>query len=122
MLSDIEGGIISFIVQAVLSGAYFATFLLCLWWQIYSDDGLATRKNIKWCMVAVTIVIFAFSMADLGASLRTTLLGLNGNEAPSVNVASVRIFPVQKHKHCPELASVYHRTLDDDYYRRRPGW
>ena len=121
MLSDIKGSTISIIVQAVLSGAYFATFLLCLRWQIYSDDGLAMRKNIKWCMVAVTIVIFAFSVADLGISLRSVLLGLNGNEDPLLSIAPVRIFLVQKHNHCPEVASVYHRTIDDDYYRRRPG-
>ncbi len=121
MLSEVETSTISIIVQAVLSGVYFATFFLCLRWQIYSDDGLAMRKNIKWCMVAITIVIFAFSMADLGISLRVTLLLLNGNKVPLEDIASVRIFPVQGHKHCPELASVYHRTLDDDYYRRGPG-
>jgi hypothetical protein len=119
MLSDVEIGTISIIVQAVLSGVYFATFFLCLRWQIYSDDGLAIRKNIKWCMVAVTIVIFAFSIADLGISLRITLFLLNGTEASSEDVVLVRIFPFQKHNHCPELVSVHHRTLDDDYYRRR---
>ncbi|KAF8346858.1 hypothetical protein F5887DRAFT_64907 [Amanita rubescens] len=94
MLSDVEIGTISIVVQAVLSGVYFATFLLCLRWQIYSDDALAMRKNIKWCMVAVTIVIFAFSMVDLGISLRIRLLLLNGNEAPSEDVVSSIIEPL----------------------------
>ncbi|KAF8710111.1 hypothetical protein AX14_013440 [Amanita brunnescens Koide BX004] len=79
MVSDVEAAIIATTVQATLTGTYFATFLLCLRWQVYSEDGLAIRRNIKWSMLIVTIVIFVLSTIDLGISLRKTLLFFTGD-------------------------------------------
>lgn len=44
----IEGlGIVAVTVQAFVTGAYLASFLLCLRWHIFSDDGQSLRKGIN---------------------------------------------------------------------------
>ena len=74
MLSDANADIVATTVQAFLTGVYFATFLLCLRWLIFSDDGGALRKAIRWPFAIITVILFAFSVTDLSVSLKATLL------------------------------------------------
>ncbi|KAF8341128.1 hypothetical protein F5887DRAFT_976843, partial [Amanita rubescens] len=74
MISAIEGDIIGITLQALLTGVYFASFLLCLRWLIFSDDGGTLRKPIHWPFFFITTILFAFSVASLGLCLQKTLL------------------------------------------------
>ncbi|SRR6266576_1137854 len=74
MLSPIAVYLIATTTQALVTGAYFASFLLCLRWLVFSDDGGTTRKRIHWPFLIITIILFAFTVTDLGISLHTTLL------------------------------------------------
>ena len=80
MISYTEAVIVSTTVQAVLTGAYFATFLLCLRWQIYPNPGYISKtgKGFQRFMLSLTIIIFTFAMTDLGISLEASLLALRG--------------------------------------------
>jgi len=78
MLSAIEVYIIAMTLQALLTGVYLASFLLCLRWLIFSDDGGALRKTIQWPFLTITIILFAFSATDLGMSLQATFLASQG--------------------------------------------
>ena len=73
MTSYIEVAVIATTIQAILFGLYFTTFLLCLRWLIFADEGWVMRKAIKWPMLTVTIIIFVFSVMDLSLSLEETL-------------------------------------------------
>jgi hypothetical protein len=74
MLSPVEVYMIATTTQAFVTGAYFASFLMCLRWLIFSDDGGTLRKWIHWPPLTIAILLFAFSVTDLGVSLKTTLL------------------------------------------------
>ncbi|KAF8631869.1 hypothetical protein AX15_002139 [Amanita polypyramis BW_CC] len=80
MISFIEAATIATTIQATLFGVYFTTFLLCLRWLLYVDDGWTVRKDIKWPWLIIAIVIFAFSVTDLALSLHGTLLALQGKK------------------------------------------
>ncbi|KAK2460206.1 hypothetical protein APHAL10511_007797 [Amanita phalloides] len=77
MISPVDSTIVAMTIQATLTGVYLVTFLLCLRWLVFSDDGLTMRKDIKWPMFIVTIVIFAFSVIDFVFSLKYVLLDLD---------------------------------------------
>ncbi|KAF8343567.1 hypothetical protein F5887DRAFT_972137 [Amanita rubescens] len=82
MLTDAEAVTIAVTVQALLTGAQFVTFLLCLPLHICPDDDPNTpftRKNIRWPMLIITILIMAFGIVDLGCTLQTRLLGLKND-------------------------------------------
>src|SRR6266576_1749857 len=76
MLSSIDAWIIAITLQALLTGVYFASFLLCLRWFIFSDDGgtLRNSKTVHWPFLIITLILFAFLVTDLGLSLQITLL------------------------------------------------
>lgn len=58
--------------QAVVTGAYFASFLVCLRWHFFSDDGGTLRKGINWLLLIIAVILFAF--IDLVLFLQITLL------------------------------------------------
>ena len=66
--------IIVITLQALLTGVYLASFLVCLRWLIFSDDGGTLRKGINWPFLIITVILFAFSATDLGFSLKAILL------------------------------------------------
>ena len=72
--------IIATTTQALATGIYFATFLLCVRWLAFSDDGGSLRKDLTrpMLMMFITILLFAFSVIDLAFSLRYTLLASQG--------------------------------------------
>ncbi|KAF8343566.1 hypothetical protein F5887DRAFT_290170 [Amanita rubescens] len=79
MLSCAEAAIVATSLQATLTGVHFTTFLLCLRWQTYSDDGWSIRKNIQWPMLIITFLTMAFDLIDLGGTVQTVLVGLKGD-------------------------------------------
>ncbi|KAF8330669.1 hypothetical protein F5887DRAFT_1081511 [Amanita rubescens] len=70
--------IITTSTQGLLTGVYFASFLLCIRWLAFSDDGGGVRKGINWPLLTATIVLFGFAVTDLGLSLQETLLASEG--------------------------------------------
>ena len=78
LLSTVEVYMIAMTLQALLTGLYLASFLLCLRWLIFSDDGGALRKPICWPFLTITIVLFTLSATDLGMSLQATLIAFQG--------------------------------------------
>ncbi len=69
-----EEYIVAITTQALVTGTYFATFLLCLRWLVFSDDGGSLRKRINWPFLIITVVLFAFTMTEFSISLQSTLL------------------------------------------------
>ena len=83
---------ISVVVQAILHGIYIVTLLHCLQWLVY-DEARGLRKEIKWPILIVSMVIFLLSTIDLGirfwAVLGPAMTG-NGTLLSDINgVASV---------------------------------
>ncbi len=74
MLPFMKASIIATTLQAFLIGLYFASFLLCLRWLIFSDDGGTLRKPIHRPFLIITLILFAFSMTSHGLCLQKTLL------------------------------------------------
>ena len=73
MLSTIQTFITALTLEAFLAGVYFASFLLCLRWLIFSDDGGTLRKPIHRPFLIITLILFAFSVTALSAGLKKTL-------------------------------------------------
>jgi hypothetical protein len=89
MLS-LEAWIIAITLQAVLTGIYFASFLLCLRWLIFSDDGgtLRNLRAVHWPFLIITLILFAFLVTDLGLSLQITFLASQGASISSPRVCN----------------------------------
>ncbi|KAF8330649.1 hypothetical protein F5887DRAFT_78146 [Amanita rubescens] len=83
MLSFVEIHIIAMASQALLTGVYFASFLLCLRWLIFSDDGEALRKPIHRPYLIITIFLFTCSVIGFSISLQATLLVFEGRSGKS---------------------------------------
>ncbi|KAF8341141.1 hypothetical protein F5887DRAFT_976910 [Amanita rubescens] len=58
--------LIALTTQALVTGVYLASFLLCLRWFVFSDDGEKIRKGITWHLLIITIVLFALSLGEFG--------------------------------------------------------
>ena len=56
----------SLIVQAILYGTYLPTFVYCLRWLVYDDNGWYMRERIHWPMLTASIAIFLLSTTHLG--------------------------------------------------------
>ena len=81
MFIPVQLPIIATTTQALATGIYFATFLLCVRWLAFSDEGGSLRKDLKpptLIMFIITILLFALSVIDLALSLRYTLLASQG--------------------------------------------
>ncbi len=78
MLSLVEVCTITMTLQALVMGAYFTSFLMCLRWLIFSDDGGTLRKRINWPFFIITVVLFALSVTELSISLHVTLIVSEG--------------------------------------------
>ncbi|KAF8342398.1 hypothetical protein F5887DRAFT_1283775 [Amanita rubescens] len=91
MLSTIKVYIIAMTLEALLTGVYLTSFLLCLRWLIFSDDGETLRKGIHWPFFIITVIIFASSVTDLSLSLQTTLLVSQGASPTTKTVVYIEI-------------------------------
>ncbi|KDR83251.1 hypothetical protein GALMADRAFT_134735 [Galerina marginata CBS 339.88] len=65
-------------VFIMIYGIYFSTLLQCLRWLLFTDEGwtLRRRKEVKWPMLAATLLLFSFSFTNLILQLRGTLVAL----------------------------------------------
>ena len=79
MPSSVGAYITAITVQAVITGAYFALFLICLRWLVFSDDGGMLRKGVNWPYLTIAIILFAFSLTAFVVSLQATLFISEGN-------------------------------------------
>jgi len=115
MLTDVEAAIIAITVQAILTGAQFVTFLLCLRLHVCPDDdpnSPLTSKNIRWPMLIITILIMAFAIVDFSYTLQTRLLGLKNDSGQlSTTIIAVRNSTAQNY---PKLAPDYKWREDFD--------
>lgn len=69
MLTEPALFIIGLFTQAVLYGLFLASFVHCLRWLLYADDGWRLKTNINWPMLTVTVLVFLFSTVDLALSV-----------------------------------------------------
>ena len=95
MLSVLKAYIIATTLQALLIGVYFASFLLCLRWLIFSDDGGSLRKVIHRPFLIITIILFVFSVTDLGLCLQTLFLVSQGASTTTSAVNTLMVFNVR---------------------------
>ena len=94
MLSTLEGYIIAITLEASLAGVYFALFLLCLRWLIFSDDGATLRKPIHRPFLIITLILFVFTMTALGVGLQMVLIFSHGASIMSIpSIINVRTNP-----------------------------
>ena len=119
MLSSTEAAIIATSLQAILTGVHFTTFLLCLRWQIYSDDGWSIRKNIQWPMLIVTLLTMAFDLIDIGGMVKTVLVGLTGDNYLPTSLIAVCNLTIQNCRYFSKLASahIYREGFAGNCYR-----
>ncbi len=89
-MSFVEVYIIAVTIQTLLTGAYFASFLICLRWLVVSDDGRNLRKRISWPLLSIAIILFAFSVVDLGISVQTMLL-ISEDQSGKANRATIAV-------------------------------
>ena len=78
MLSSPQRDIIAITLHALVTGVYFASFLLCLRWLIFSDDGGTLRKPIRRPFLIIAIVLLAFSVAAFGICVQRALFFSQG--------------------------------------------
>ncbi|KAF5316814.1 hypothetical protein D9619_006884 [Psilocybe cf. subviscida] len=62
---------VAFLV-ALFYGLYLATFLHCMRWLLFTDEGweLRGRKSVQWPIFLITLAIFIMSTLDRGLQLR----------------------------------------------------
>lgn len=95
MLSETEVAFVSVVILAIMNGIHIVTFLVCLRWQIYSDIDRTIRRGASlWSMIIVTILVFAFSVVNLGICLGSFLLAMRGNNNLMLaGLLTVRVLP-----------------------------
>ncbi|KIL59928.1 hypothetical protein M378DRAFT_131077 [Amanita muscaria Koide BX008] len=55
------------VVRAILFGLYSASFIHCVRWLLFEDEGWRVRKKVSWSLVTTTLLIFFLSMGLLCA-------------------------------------------------------
>ncbi|KAF8338659.1 hypothetical protein F5887DRAFT_1077593 [Amanita rubescens] len=73
MLPSVKGFMIALTVEALIMGAYVASFLLCLRWLVFSDKGGTLRKGINWPLLTIAIVLFALTATAFIIFLSSTV-------------------------------------------------
>ena len=48
---------------AIFFGLYSASFIHCVRWLLFEDDGWKIRKKINWWLLSTTLLVFLLSMA-----------------------------------------------------------
>jgi len=119
MLSDGEAATIAITIQSLLTGVQLITFISSLLFYFFPNDGSNIRKRIPWLII--TILVMAFSIIDLAGTLRSRLLGLEGNSGQlPTSVIVVRILICQLSSRFPELAADYIHCKD--FHDNCIGW
>jgi hypothetical protein len=104
MFFSVDAPIIAITTQALATGVYFASFIVCVRWLAFSDDGGSLRKNIDRpmsIMLIISILLFALSVTDFSLSLRFTLLASQGiYPLLYVGTITVRNSRIESSNHC----------------------
>jgi len=87
---DHKAVVVVLFVQAILCGLYITTFIHCLRWLIFADEGWKYRERINWPMLIATIIAFIFSSIALGLSVAMEFHVLRGVMTP-MNEVLVRV-------------------------------
>jgi len=95
MLSVIKAFTIATTLQALLTGVYFTSFLVCLRWLIFSDNGGTLRKPIHLPFLIITTILFAFSVTNLGLCLQRVLIVSQGAESMATNLIYIEMINVR---------------------------
>ncbi|SRR6266550_6448598 len=97
ILSETEGAFISVVILAIMNGIHLVTFLVCLRWQIYSDEDWKIRRGTGLLpLIIATILVFAFSIINFGICLGSFLLAMRGNN--NLTLASVLTVRIRRFK------------------------
>jgi|SRR6266576_3790209 len=70
-VSDIR--FIRLFTKAFLWGIYLVSFFVCLRWLVLSDDSMSLRERFDRPMLAITIILFVFSLTDFGLYMYSTV-------------------------------------------------
>ncbi|PFH46295.1 hypothetical protein AMATHDRAFT_7996 [Amanita thiersii Skay4041] len=90
MITPTEASIVALFVQALLYGLYIATFLHCLRWLIFKDEGWDLRKEVNWPKLFVTLIIFGLSTSQLALALRIMLITLMNDGTSIKNISTAK--------------------------------
>ena len=91
MLSTLEALIIATTLESSLAGVYFASFLLCLRWLIFLDDGGTLRDPIQRPFLIITLILFAFTVTALGIGLQKALSFSHGTSVTGIPTSIIII-------------------------------
>ena len=80
----LKSDIIGTTLRALLIGVHFASFLLCLRWLIFSDDGETLRKPIQRHFLIITTILFASSVTHFGFDLQVAFIFSHDASIPSI--------------------------------------
>ena len=58
-------------VQAIMYGMYATTFVHCLRWLLFDDEGWKLRQRINWSLLVASILLFLLSTTDLALTLKS---------------------------------------------------
>ena len=86
--------VVALFVQSIFYGLYSATFVHCIRWLVFVDDGWKFREKMNWFMILVTSLLFIFSTANLGASVPLTLQ-ITGTQSDSVQFTRIDVVNVR---------------------------
>jgi hypothetical protein len=92
MLSPIEVSIIAMTLKALLTGVHLTSFLLCLRWLVFSDDGGTLRKAsgaIQLPFLIIAVILFAFSVTDLGVNLQAAFISFHNASIPNTSILDI---------------------------------
>lgn len=59
---------------ALAFGFYFTTFLSCIRWLFFMDEGWNIRQRIRWYMVTITFLIFACNVIYLALVVNSAMV------------------------------------------------
>ncbi|KAM6492172.1 hypothetical protein JOM56_011896 [Amanita muscaria] len=68
--------ILWFLQPTIFIGLYFASFIHCVRWLLFEDEGWRLRKKINWMLVTTTLLVFFFSIALFCAVVMQTIINV----------------------------------------------
>jgi hypothetical protein len=87
--------IVSVFIEAMLCGFYATTFVLCLRWLVFTDEGwkLRPRRQVNSPMLILAVLVFALQTVDFVISCQTVIASVTGDSliVARLSVGVVRI-------------------------------
>lgn len=80
-------------IQSILYGLYIATFVECLRWLMFENEGWKLRrcKQMRWSFIIIAIIVFAISTADVLIGLWLTRTRLAGQQSISARLSFLTV-------------------------------